>query len=194
MKVVRQCRFDHPLEHHVPKINMVAMASQKHSLCTKSIVRSSWSESIIGDAGLTPSKHQDIAIKPAAKKVPPGAANLHCPRQQVLLLSSKSYGNMNNIESDISVGTKLNQRLSWCDSIICEECSNKFKVEDDKIKHPKKMLVFAESSSLPTTQGTVPTHGSICKEHKVHRCVEMPNRLLHCKWENVIFFKTFRFS
>jgi hypothetical protein len=40
----------------VPKINKVAMASEKHSLCTKSVVHSSWSDSIIGDAGLSPSK------------------------------------------------------------------------------------------------------------------------------------------
>jgi hypothetical protein len=56
IKVVLQRRFDHPLEHLVPKINKVAMASEKHSLCTKSVVHSSWSDSIIGDAGLSPSK------------------------------------------------------------------------------------------------------------------------------------------
>jgi hypothetical protein len=186
MKVVLQCHFDHPLEHPVPKINKVAMASEKHSLCTKSVVHSSWSDSIVGDAGLTPSKHQPIAIKPAVKKVVVHATNLHGPQQQVLPLSSKSNDNINNIESDISAGTKLNQCSSWSYSIIGEECLSKLRVQDAKIKHPKKNLVLVESSSLLTTQGTVPTHGSICKEHKVPHSVEMPNNLLHCKRKNVV--------
>jgi hypothetical protein len=80
MKVVLQLHFDHPLEHPVPKINKVAMASQKHSLCTKSVVHSSWSDSIVGDAGLTPSKRQAIAIKHAVKKVAVGATNLRGPQ------------------------------------------------------------------------------------------------------------------
>jgi hypothetical protein len=98
-------------------------------------------------------------------------------------LSSKSNDNLNNIESDISASTKLNQCSSWSDSIIGEECLSKLRVQDAKIKHPKKNLVIAESSSLPTTQGTIPTHGSICKKHKVPHCVEMPNNPLHCKWK-----------
>jgi hypothetical protein len=57
-------------------------------------------------------------------------------------------------------------------------------MQDAKIKHPEKNLVIAESSSLPTTQDTVPTHGSICKEHKVPHCVEMSNNLFHCKRKN----------
>jgi hypothetical protein len=76
------------------------------NILTKSIVRSTWSDSIIGDAGLTPSKQQAIAVKPAVKKVPAGATNLHGPWQQVLPLSNKSNDYMNNIHSDISVGTK----------------------------------------------------------------------------------------
>jgi hypothetical protein len=59
-------------------------------------------------------------------------------------------------------------------------------VQDAKIKHPEKNLVIAESSSLPTTQGTVPTHGSICKEHKVPHYVEVSNNLLHCKRKNAV--------
>jgi hypothetical protein len=112
MKVVLQHHFDHPLEHPVPKINKVAMTSEKHSLCTNSIVRSSWNDSIIGDAGLTPSKQQAIAIKPAVKMVAAGATNLHGPRQQVLPLSSKSSDSMDNIESDFSFRTKQNVRSS----------------------------------------------------------------------------------
>jgi hypothetical protein len=98
--------------------------------------------SIIGDAGLTPSKQQTIAIKPVVKKVAASPTNLHGPQKQILRLSSQSNDNMDNIESDISVGTKLNQRSSWSDSIIDEECSNKLRVQDAKIKHPKKKLVF----------------------------------------------------
>jgi hypothetical protein len=41
------------------------------------------------------------------KKVAVGATDLHGPQQQVIPLSSKSNENMNNIESDISAGTKL---------------------------------------------------------------------------------------
>jgi hypothetical protein len=41
------------------------------------------------------------------KKVAVGATDLHGPQQQVFPLSSKSNENMNNIESDISAGTKL---------------------------------------------------------------------------------------
>jgi hypothetical protein len=147
--------------------------------------------SIIGDAGLTPSKQQTIAIKPVVKKVAASPTNLYGPQKQILRLSSQSNDNMDNIESDISVGTKLNQRSSWSDSIIGEECSNKLRVQDAKIKHPKKKLVFAENYSLPTTQGTVPTHGSIYKEHKVPHCVETPNRLLHCKRKNAVSSKHF---
>jgi hypothetical protein len=135
---------------------------------------------------LTPSKQQAIAVKPALKKVPAGATNLHGPWQQVLPLSNKSNDYMNNIQSDISVGTKPNQRSSWSDSIISEECSNKLRVQDAKIKHPKNKLFFAESSSLPTTQGTIPTHVNICKENKVPHFVETPNRLLHCKREKAV--------
>jgi hypothetical protein len=98
---------------------------------------------------------------------------------------------MDNIESDISVGTKLNRRSSWSDSIIGEEYSNKHRVHNAKIKHPKQKLVFAESSSLPTTQGIVPTQGSICKEHKVPHYVETPNKLLHCKQKNAVSSELF---
>jgi hypothetical protein len=49
------------------------------------------------------------------KKVAASGTNLHGPRQQVLPLSSKSNDNIDNIESGISVGTKLNQRSSWSD-------------------------------------------------------------------------------
>jgi hypothetical protein len=59
-------------------------------------------------------------------------------------------------------------------------------VHDAKIKRPKEKVVFVASSSLPTTQGTVPTHGSTCKEHKVPHNVETPNRLLHCKRKNAV--------
>jgi hypothetical protein len=135
---------------------------------------------------LTLSKQQAIAMTPAVKKVAVGATNLHGPQQQVLPLSSKSNDNMNNIESDISAGTKQNQCSSWSDSIIGEECLSKLRVQDAKMKHPKKNLVIAESSSLPTIQGTISTHGSICKEHKVPHCVEMPNNLLHCKRKNAV--------
>jgi hypothetical protein len=92
MKVVLQRRFDHPHEHPIPKINKVA-----------------WLLRNILFAGLTPSMQQAIAIKPAMKKVAVGARNLHGPPQQVLPLSSKSNDNMNNIEYDISAGTKLKQ-------------------------------------------------------------------------------------
>jgi hypothetical protein len=152
MKVMLQHHFDYPLGLLVPKINKVDMAFEKHSLCTKLIVHSSWSYSIIGDAGMTPSKQQDIAIKPVVKKVAAGATNLHGPWQQVLPLFSKSNHNMDNIEYDILVGTKLNQRSSWSDSIIGEECSNKLRVQDDKIKYPKKKLVFAEFFSFHNTR------------------------------------------
>jgi hypothetical protein len=81
LKVMLQCHFDHPLEHPIPKINKDTMTSEKHSRCTKSIVRSSWSDSITGDAGLTPSKQQAIAMNPAVKKVGAGATNLHGPQQ-----------------------------------------------------------------------------------------------------------------
>jgi hypothetical protein len=49
MKLVLQRQFDPPIEHHVPKINKIAMTSEKHSFGTKSNVHSSWSTSIIGD-------------------------------------------------------------------------------------------------------------------------------------------------
>jgi hypothetical protein len=78
------------------------------------------------------------------KKVAAVATSFHGPRQQVLPLSSKSNDNMDNIESDISIGNKLNQSSSCNDSIIGEECSNKHRVHDAKIKHPKMKIVFAE--------------------------------------------------
>jgi hypothetical protein len=49
MKLVLQCQFDPPIEHPVPKINKISMTSEKHSFGTKSIVCSSWRDSIIGD-------------------------------------------------------------------------------------------------------------------------------------------------
>jgi hypothetical protein len=49
MKLVLQYQFDPLIEHPVPKINKIAMTSEKHSFGTKSNVRSSWSDSIIGD-------------------------------------------------------------------------------------------------------------------------------------------------
>jgi hypothetical protein len=187
MKAILQRGFDPPIEERVHKTTRVAAAiSNTNFLPTKSVMKSFWNDSIIGDAGLTLSKQQDIAIKPVVKKVAAGATSLHGPRQQVLHLSSKSNDNMDNIESDISVGTKLNQHSSWSDSIIGEKCSNKHRVHDAKIKHPKKKIVFVESSSLPTTKGTIPTHGSTCREHKVPHYVETPNRLLHCKRKNAV--------
>jgi hypothetical protein len=127
---------------------------------------------------LNPSKQQAIEIKPAVKMVAAGATNIQGPRQRVLPLSSKCKDNM---ESNISFGSKLNDRSSWDDSAIGEECLNKLRVQDMKIEHFKKKLVFTESSSFPTKQGTVPTHGNICKDPKTPQCVVTPNRLLHCK-------------
>jgi hypothetical protein len=49
MKLVLQRQFDPPIEHHVPKINKIAMTSKNHSFGTKSNVCSSWSDSIIGE-------------------------------------------------------------------------------------------------------------------------------------------------
>jgi hypothetical protein len=56
---------------------------------------------------------------------------------------------------------------SWNDSVIGEECLKKLRAQDAKILHPQKKLVFAESSSFPTKQGTFSTHGSICKERNI---------------------------
>jgi hypothetical protein len=81
--------------------------------------------------------------------VPVSATSLHSPRQQVLPLSSKNNDNMDNIESDIYVGTKLNRRSSWSDSIIAEECLNKHRVHDAKIKHPKKKIVLQRILFFP---------------------------------------------
>jgi hypothetical protein len=49
MKLVLQRQFDPPIEHPVPKINKIAMTSEKHSFGTKWNVGSSSSDSIIGD-------------------------------------------------------------------------------------------------------------------------------------------------
>jgi hypothetical protein len=49
MKLMLEHKFDPPIEHLVPKINKIAITSKKHSFGTKSNVRSSWSDSIIGD-------------------------------------------------------------------------------------------------------------------------------------------------
>jgi hypothetical protein len=49
MKLMLEHKFDPPIEHLVPKINKIAITSEKHSFGTKSNVRSSWSDSIIGD-------------------------------------------------------------------------------------------------------------------------------------------------
>jgi hypothetical protein len=58
---------------------------------------------------------------------------------------------------------------------------DKLRAQDTKIEHPKKKLLFAESSSFPIKQGTIPTHESICKDLKITQCVVTHNRLLHCK-------------
>jgi hypothetical protein len=148
MKVVVQRHFDHPLEHPVQKINMVAMASEKHSLCTNSIVRSSLSDSIIGDAGLTPSKQQAIAIKPAVKKVAAGATNLHAPHQQVLPLSSKSSDSMDNIESDFSIHTKQNVRSSWITVIVGDTYLNMLQQQATMFQNDDKKMVPECSQSF----------------------------------------------
>jgi hypothetical protein len=148
MKVVVQRHFDHPLEHPVQKINMVAMASEKHSLCTNSIVRSSLSDSIIGDAGLTPSKQQAIAIKPAVKKVAAGATNLHAPHQQVLPLSSKSSDSMDNIESDFSIHTKQNVRSSWITVIVGDTYLNMLQQQATMFQNDDNKMVPECSQSF----------------------------------------------
>jgi hypothetical protein len=83
---------------------------------------------------------------------------------------------------------KQDVRSSWNDCIIGEECLKKLRAQDVKILHPKKKLVFAESSSFPTKQGTFSTHGSICKECNIPLCVETLScfivkikRLLHLR-------------
>jgi hypothetical protein len=55
-----------------------------------------------------------------------------------------------------------------------------------KIEHSKKKLIFAESSFFPIKQGTVPTHGSICKDPKIPQCIVTPNGLLHCKSKKAV--------
>jgi hypothetical protein len=65
----------------------------------------------------------------------------------------------------------------------------KLSAQDVKILHPKKKLVFAESSSFPTKQGTFSTHGSICKERNIPQCVKTPNKLLHYKSKKVVASK-----
>jgi hypothetical protein len=141
MKVVLQRHFDHPREHPVPKITKVAMASEKHSLCTNSIVRSSWSDSITGGAGLTLSKQQGIAVKPAVKKVAAGATNLHGPQQQVLPLSSKSGDNMDNIESDFSIRIKQNVRSSWITNIVGDTYLNMLQQQATTFQNDDKKMV-----------------------------------------------------
>jgi hypothetical protein len=109
MKAMLQRRFDPPIEERVHKTTSVAATiSSTHFLPTKSAMKSSWSDSIIGDVCLTLSKQQAIVIKHAVKKVAASATSLHGPQRYVLPLSSKSNDNMDTIESDISIGNKLN--------------------------------------------------------------------------------------
>jgi hypothetical protein len=65
----------------------------------------------------------------------------------------------------------------------------KLRAEDEKILHPKKKLVFVESSYFSTKQYTFSTHGSICKECNIPQCIVTPNELLHCKHKKVIASK-----
>jgi hypothetical protein len=57
MKAILQCGFDPPIEERVHKTTRAAAAiSSTTFLPTKSVMKSFWNDSIIGDAGLTLSK------------------------------------------------------------------------------------------------------------------------------------------
>ena len=169
-----QRRFDPPLKPE----KKIDVACGTKLLDTKQAVCLSWIDSVIGVAGLNQSKQQAIERKPTVKMVAPGATNIQGPRQRVLPLSSKSNDSM---ASDISFGSKLNERSSWVDSVIGEECLNKLRAQDaKKFRHVQNK----NSNSPITMEKTIISSKFPCDEQPGQKSacsIKNKSSVLQCK-------------